>query len=182
MLTIEHETSPAIAAKVARTQRFLAGPIMGDSGLNAFIVGHGAGPYHPEQASNCGAVMRFAWTGPVTQGSFVNGYPPNQLYDEHPHRAFLPVGTNRSLKLIEIVLVGGGTWEDAVVEPSFSLANLPTWLNSKRTGWRHSVAGRIEEEMAEIVTTQPNITICFPPNCIYRSTVMKSYPNHNWPN
>lgn len=182
MPTIEHETSPTIAAEVARVKRFLAGPIMGDSGMNAIIVGHVAGPYYPEQAANRGAVMRFAWTGPVTQGSFLNGYPPNQLFDEHPHRAFLPVGTNINLKLIEIVLVGGGSWEDAVVEPSFSLANLPSWLSSKRAGWRQAAAGRLEEEMAAIVATQPNITVCFPSDCIYRSTVMKTYPNHNWPN
>lgn len=182
MPIIEHETSPAIAADVARTKRFLAGPILGDSGMNAIMLGHVAGPYHPDQAIKPGAVMRFAWSGPVTKGSFPGGYPPNQLIDEHPHRAFLPVGTNVNLKLIEIVLVGGGSWEDAVVEPTFSWATLPSWLASKREGWRQAVAGRLEQELAAIVATQPNITICFPSDCIYRSTVMKTYPNHNWPN
>lgn len=182
MPTIEHETSPAIAAEVARTKRFLAGPILGDSGMNVTIVGHLAGPYHPEQAANCGAVMRFAWTGPVSQGRFPAGYPPNQLFDEHPHRALVPVGTNINLKLIEIELVDGASWEDAVVETAFSLANLPSWLLSKRAVCRQEAAERIEEEMAAIVGTQPNIAICFPSDCIYRSIVMKTYPNHNWPN
>ncbi|MBD8051104.1 hypothetical protein [Limnohabitans radicicola] len=162
MPTIEHETSPAIAAEVARVKRFLAGPIKGDSGMNAFIVGHVAGPYCPDQAANCGAVMRFEWTGPVIQGSIFNGYSPNQLFDEHPHRAFIPAGTNSNLKLIEIVLVRGCSWEDAIVDPSFSLANLCSWLSSKRAGWRQAVAERLEEEMAAIVATQPNISVCVP--------------------
>ena len=181
MCIIEHETSPSIAAKVARTKRFLAGPILGDSGMNAVIVGHPAGPYQPEQAAKRGAMMRFSWTGAVSQGSHPSGYPPNQLFDQHPHRAFLPVGPNNNLKLIEIELVDGASWEDAVVEPSFSLVSPSSWFSSKRSGaWRVAVE-RLEEEMAGIVAKQPDITICFPPICIYQSHLMTAYPNHNWP-
>ena len=151
MLTIEHETSPAIAAQVARTKRFLAGPILGDSGLNAVIVDDPRGPYHPQQAANCGAVMRFTWCGPVATGYYTAGYPPNQLFDEYPHRAFLPVGTNMNLKLIDIKLVSGSSWE-------------------------------LEEDVAAIVRTQPDITICFPSGCCYRSIVTGKFPYHNWPN
>ncbi len=182
MTVIEHETSPAIAVEVARTTRFLAGPVLGDSGLNAFIVGHKAGPYHPEQPAKHGAVMRFEWTGPNGQGYFPTGYPPNRLFDQHPHRAFVPVGTNRGLRLIEIELVGGGSWEDAVVEPSFSFANLPLWLASRHGGWRQKVAESLKEEILAIVGTRPLITIAFPPKCIYRSNLVKNYPDHNWSN
>lgn len=182
MPTIEHETSPSIAAEVARTKRFLAGPILGDSGMNAFIVGHQAGPYHPEQAENRGAIMRFSWTGPVTQGYFAKGYPPNQLFDQHPHRAFVPVGTNIDLRLFDIKLVGGASWEDVVVEPSFSLAALPSWLLSRRPGWRKNAVKRLQKEIAAIVAMQPLIRICFPPECDYQFDLMKAYPNHNWPN
>lgn len=182
MCIIEHETCPAIAVKVARTMRFRAGTILGDSGMNAVIVGHQAGPYLADQAAYRGAMMRFEWTGPISQGSFNFGYPPNVLIDQHPHRAILPVGTNINLKLIEIELVNDASWEDAVVEPSFSLANPSSWLSSTRSGSRRVAVERLEEEMAGIVGKRPNITICFPPICSYQCDLMKAYPNHNWPN
>lgn len=181
MPIIEHETSPAIAATVARTKRFLAGPLLSDSGMNAVIVNHPAGPYLPGQAAACGAMMRFEWTGIVSQGSFSGGYPPNQLFDQHAHRAFLPVGTNLNLKLIDIYFVNGASWQDAVVQPSFSLTNLCSWLSSKFPGWLQAEAMKLQDEMVGIVANQPNITICFPPHCIYRSNLMQAYPNHNWP-
>ena len=179
---IEHETSPAYAADVAIKGRFLAGPILGDSGMNAVIVNHPAGPYFPGQAVQRGAVLRFDWTGPIVPAANkILGYPPNELQDEHPHRALVPVGTNQYLHLVDIRLIRRASWEEAVVEPTFSSLALLSWLASKLPGWKTHQAKRLSQHIAGIVAKRPLISVWFPDGCIYRGTVMKQYPNHNWP-
>lgn len=182
MPIIEHETSPAIAVRIARCGKFCAGPILGDSGMNALIVDHAAGPYASDQAAERGALMRFDWSGPVGSGTHVLGYPPNELQDQHPHRALVPVGTNRFLRLVGIRLTRGSSWKDAVVEPRLTPTSVIPWLLSKKAGWKQRQADLIGNEMRAIVAQKRSISVVFPPHCIYASTVMEQYPNHAWPN
>ena len=50
---LQHETDTTTALEIMRTRRFIAGPILGDAGLNACIVGHHRGKYHADRTSRC---------------------------------------------------------------------------------------------------------------------------------
>ena len=63
---LQHETDTTTALEIMRTRRFIAGPILGDAGLNACIVGHHRGKYHADQAGRRGAILEFEWSGPVS--------------------------------------------------------------------------------------------------------------------
>lgn len=183
MTIIEHETSPAVAVRIAKSGLALGGPIMGDGGLNCVAVNHPAGPPHPGQALGRGAVMRFDWTGPSTNVSPSNGiYQPNLLYDEHPHRAMVPIGTNQHLRLIGITLVGGASWADVIQQPQLTFDSFGEWIRSLRSGWTERAASTLGAEMQATVAKQPLISVGFPEHCIYRSFVQAAFPGHNWPN
>ena len=127
-LTLRHETAPAIALNVARTKRFSAGSILGDSGLNVEIVGHPMGPYHPDQAEHTGAHLILEWSGPIRRSFEPHGYPPDIFFDQHPHRVFVPVGTTCHLRLTGVELDAGTSWQDSVIRPTVS-------LGSSRRAW-----------------------------------------------
>lgn len=182
MTVIEHETSPEIATEIARTGRFFAGPILGDSGMNARIVNYNAGQYNPDQAENRGALMSFDWGGPIGSNIHISGFPPDELQDHFPHRALVPVGTTKHLRLVGIKLINGASWEQAVTEPNLKLGSVCEWLVSRLPGWEKREANRIEQEMKSIIKLQPSIKILFPAHCIYKAIVKTQYPNHVWPN
>jgi hypothetical protein len=133
-MLIEHETAPSIAWKVFKTGVFRGGPIMGDAGLNA--VPQGGIGYWSDQAEWPGAIMTFEWTGPCA-GAKPLKPAVDALYDDKPHRVFVPVGTTNYLVLKEIKLKPGFTWDECVKEhafPSgFGMLNATEWLDAIRS-------------------------------------------------
>lgn len=181
-IPLEHETSMAIAITIARTKVAFAGPILGDSGLNVIPVGLHHKPYISNQAQSRGALMTFTWGGPIDTGSGAGGYPPDRLQDEHAHRAVVPVGTTKHLKLQSIALIGEASWLDVVQMPQWKIGTTIRWLNSLREEWKEEQAKRIEKEINSIVAQRPSISVHFPPGCIYAQLLRAKYPKHAWPN
>lgn len=162
-MRIEHETSPGIALLIMRDGLFRGGPIMGDAGLNAVPLG-GLG-YFSEQAENTGAIMEFSWHGPIERET---PYPPrvDTLYDQKPHRVFIPVGTTRNLFLDRIRLRDGYSWADCVVQYpiplGLNLVNPRAWylaLLSRSSGWKSEQVDAISMEVATLSTSPKPIRI-----------------------
>jgi len=127
-----------------------------------------------------GAKLIFEWSGPSDSRCLADGYPPDILYDQFPHRAFVPVGTRSHLYLIGLELLDGFSWEIAVRKPKFKLIKPQTWklwLQSKHHQWLEREVARIEDEVANIVTKRPNAKIVFPPGCDYEWILRKRFPN-----
>ncbi len=180
-IILHHETSPRIAVQIARTRCCKAGPILGDSGLNVIIPTNANGGYYAGQAQNRGAILIFNWNGPVSRAHFADGYPVDTLYDQHPHRGFVPVGTTNHLKLVGIQLNKGVTWEMAVDVPEFRTKGRKlAWAFSKCPRWKRSQAALIEKEVEKILRGQPTMSVVFPENCIYKSFLLQRYPNVDW--
>lgn len=184
-VTLHHETAPAIALSVARSKRCLAGPILSDSGLNVEIVGHAKGPFHQGQAECRGARLTFEWDGPIAAAHEAHGYPPDVLYDHHPHRGFVPVGTSKHLHLCGVTLMKGRSWTEAVFAPEFSVG-MPVrafarWIGSRLPGWTMREALRIEREVSQIVAGRPQMRVVFPPENVYEGHLRERFPHVSWP-
>ena len=180
---LHHETSPRIALQIARTRCIRAGPILGDSGLNVIIPTHANGEYFDGQAQNRGAILIFHWNGPVSRAHFADGYPVDTLYDQHPHRGFVPVGTTNHLKLHGIQLNEGFNWEMAVELPEFrTKGSKITWAFSKCPRWKSSQASLIKKEVERILSGRPTMSVVFPEHCIYKNLLLQKYPNVDWEN
>lgn len=176
-LLLQHETHPAIALKVLRTRRFVAGPILGDAGLNAFIVVHPRGNYRGEQAAQRGAILEFEWSGPVSAEDY-GVYPDLDVcYDQHPHRAFVFVGTTQHLRLVGLKLKSSDGWAEYVRRPVLSLSTFWPWLQSRRGGWVKKQAQLIAEEVERILAERPPVRIVLPRSSPYQHLVRKRYPN-----
>lgn len=169
-MLIEHETCPEIALRVMTSQVFRGGPILNDAGLNAVpLDGDG---YFTEQASDTGAILVFKWNGPVRQvktrgyeEEFVK-YKANVLYDEKPHRLFIPVGTDCNLQLIDISLRKGRSWEDCT-EPlpypsTTKILNPVAWIcaiGSRTRKWRARKVAEIAIAVEGLKAAPRNIRI-----------------------
>lgn len=183
VLKIEHETSPAIALAVLRSRRFLAGPILSDSGLNVIFDDQENIGCHSGQAVCTGALMTFNWTGPVSKIYCSSGYPPNVLYDQRPHRGFVPVGTTNFLTLVNIELIGEASWQEAVVRPKFIFGSSPRlwvyWLKSHSESWRLNEMKKIQTEIEALRRSPVSICISFPPSSIYEMYLRRKFPSIN---
>lgn len=175
-LVVTHETSPRIAVDVVRNRRFVGGPISGDAGLNCFIEGV---EYNPDQASNSGAFITFEWVGERQEvGKFEDpAYKPNVLYDQRPHRAFIPVGTTDHLRLIDLTFAEDSAWSKLVNAPAlpnsqefFSVRAWAKWLAGFRGNWAATEAARVRAELARLVAERPSISIVPHPAAPYRDT------------
>lgn len=174
-MILQHETDPATALVILRTRRFMAGPILGDAGLNACIVNHRSGRYAPDQAERRGAILEFEWSGPVSTKPYSLIPDRNVCYDQHPHRAFIFVGTTQHLRLIGLTAKEG--WTDFVQRPEFSLTSLGAWCLSRRAGWAKRQAELIATEVKHALVRRPHVQIVLPSTAPYLSLVRQHYPD-----
>lgn len=183
VVLLHHETSPSIALAIARSRKCLAGPILGDSGINVEIVGHPK-QFLRGQAAHNGARLIFEWDGPVEHKNPPLGYKPDHLYDEHPHRGIVPVGTTKHLHLVGIDLINDSSWLTTVVKPIFCITNpggWKKWYSSKHPEWEFHAAKEIENEIDDLVRQRPLISVVFPPECIYAGLLKDRFPSVKWP-
>ncbi len=172
---LRHETDPTTALEIMRTRRFIAGPILGDAGLNACFINHPDGAYHPNQAERRGAILEFEWSGPVSSENYVSYPDRNVCYDQHPHRAFIFVGTTQHLRLVGLKPKEG--WISFVQRPDFSLSAIGTWCRSRRAGWMTKQAGLIAAEVNSTLADKPPVTIVLPSSAPYLQLVRQRFPD-----
>ena len=153
----------------------MAGPILGDAGLNACIVNHRGGQYAPDQAERRGAILEFEWSGPVSTKPYSLIPDRNVCYDQHPHRAFIFVGTTQHLRLIGLTAKGG--WSDFVQRPDLSLTTLGEWCLSRRVGWVKGQADLIATEIKQTLARKPHVRIVLPPTAPYLSLIRQRFPD-----
>lgn len=176
-LILQHETHPSSALNILRTRRFIAGPILGDAGLNAFIVGHPRGNYRGEQAERRGAILEFEWSGPVSTQDY-GVYPDLDVcYDQHPHRAFVFVGTTQHLRLVGLKVKSENGWADYVHRPELTVSTIWPWLQSRRKNWVMEQAEMIAQEVEQTLAQKPAVRIVLPNSSPYHHLVRKRYPN-----
>lgn len=174
-MILQHETDPATALEILRTRRFIAGPILGDAGLNACIVNHQRGDYYPNQAERRGAILDFEWSGPVSTEVYSSMPDRNVCYDQHPHRAFIFAGTTRHLRLVG--LAPKDQWTDFVQHPELTLSNLWAWCLSRRKMWAKEQADAIIAEIKQVVALKPVVRIVLPNSAPYLSLVHQRFPD-----
>ena len=152
MKKIEHETSPEIAWKILCSGVFLCSQNPGDEGLNA--VGFGGSGYFDTltQARETGALLELEWSGPELPGR-PEAPVIDTLYNEKPHRIFIPVGTTRHLMLTNIRLRTNRTWDEAVTKPTFphlvvmQPCSLHSWVQSLAPDWKERQVAQIKERV-----------------------------------
>ena len=173
-LRIYHETSPWIAIHIARTQQFMGGAISGDAGLNCYIEGSLPDLNIFSQAEQKGALMTFEWSGPVSTEPYGVFGEPDTLYDQRPHRGFIPVDSTKHLKLVGIELLRGGMFSDLIERPpvprGFSLFKLSAWaewLASKQEGWLDAESKRLELQVSMLAASRPSISVVPPVRAPY---------------
>lgn len=174
-MILQHETDPATALEILRTRRFIAGPILGDAGLNACIVNHQGGDYYPNQAERRGAILDFEWSGPVSTEVYSLMPDRNVCYDQHPHRAFIFVGTTQHLRLVGLTPKEG--WADFVQRPDLTLSTVREWCLSRRKTWAKKQAEAIIAEIKQVVAQKPAVRIVLPNSAPYLSLVDQRFPN-----
>lgn len=106
MIKFIHITSLQSALSIMRTGKFR--PVKGtdsDAGLNGLQLGRLG--WDEQSFTGSGAGLLFEWTGPVEIGT---GSSPDNLYDQMPHRIFIPGGTQRHLRLTGFI-AAPQTWD-----------------------------------------------------------------------
>ncbi|MBW5286534.1 hypothetical protein [Burkholderia gladioli] len=169
-IKLTHETTPYVARAIIESGEFVAGPILGDGGMNACIEGVS---YHPDQAELAGAFLDFEWTGPIESGAR-GEHEPNILYDERPHRAFVFVCTSNYLHLTGVRFRAGLSWRHAVRVPSrpagtelFSLPAWSEWMQTWSPKWLDKASAALETTMLARLSSKPLVSIVPPANCPY---------------
>ncbi|MDR8032280.1 hypothetical protein [Burkholderia cenocepacia] len=170
-IKLTHETAPYIARSIVESGSFIAGPILGDAGMNAYID---SGFYNRDQAERTGAFVEFEWTGPVAAAPARGVHEPDVLYDEQPHRAFIFVCTCKYLRVTGVRFRPGLSWRDAVHVPSrptsaatLSPAAWLAWARTWQTGWLDRQAAELESTVLARLATKPSVSIVPPANCPY---------------
>ncbi|WP_437889547.1 hypothetical protein [Phytobacter sp. V91] len=147
--------------------------------MNVEILNHPKGPYWQGQARGAGARLIFEWTGPIKNSLEPYGYPPDILYDQHPHRGFIPVGSQSHLYLVGLELTDGASWQTVIPKPEFKLTRpngWKSWLLSKHPQWLEDEVSRIEKEVADIIKSRALVKIVFPPGNCYEVDLRKKFP------
>ncbi|HDR9511708.1 hypothetical protein C5615_35900 [Burkholderia cepacia] len=170
-IKLTHETTPYIARTIVESGTFVAGPILGDGGMNACIEGVA---YNPDQAELTGAFVDFEWTGPIESGPARAGHEPNVLYDEQPHRAFVFVCTSKHLHVTGVRFRTGLSWRNAVRVPSrpagaelFSLPAWSEWIQTWSPKWLDKASIALETTMLAKLSSKPSVSIVPPKHCPY---------------
>jgi hypothetical protein len=95
MVTFMHITSLESALSILRSGQFH--PVWGtpaDAGLNGLQLGRVG--WNEQYFTGTGVRLFFQWSGPVEIGP---GSTPNVLFDQMPHRVFVPIETREHLRL-----------------------------------------------------------------------------------
>ncbi len=169
-----HETDPWTAITIARSGIALGGPILGDAGLNCWIQDDERGSFNSDQAERKGALMFFEWSGPVATDGYRLIGAPDVLYDQRPHRAIVFVESTKHLRLATIQLIGGSSYEDLVVRPTFPTgqqllypSSWVRWVQSKRAGWVAGQAKVLQADLDSLLQSRPAIRIAAPRDASY---------------
>ena len=169
-IKLTHETTPYVARSIIETGEFVAGPILGDGGMNACIDGVS---YNPDQAERAGAFLDFEWSGPIESGAR-GKHEPNVLYDERPHRAFVFVCTNRHLRLTGVRFREGHSWRNAMRVPSrpagaelLSALAWSEWIQTWSPKWLDKASAALETTMLGKLASKPPVSIVPPKHCPY---------------
>lgn len=183
-MRIYHQTAPEVALAIAFTGQFWAGPILGDSGLNAILINDPRGKFHYNIADSTGATIAFDWNGPVLFDKISGDYQPEHLYDEFPFRAFIPVGTSKNLKLSTIELSSSQTWGQALDSSGWLSSSMWDRLRDGfflKDTWRKKVLLNLESELQRIIKIGREIKVVFPPSSAYEGGLRERNPNISWP-
>lgn len=187
MTRLLHITSPRTALKTIRSGTFRAGPILGDAGLNAYMEPHPNGSYGSNHHEQDGAILEFEWTGPISTQPYGNYPPMDVLMDQHPHRAFLFVGTGQGiggtpkhLHLVGVTLKQGHSWAEAVNKPQIKLDQPATWLGGAANcfgSWEKKAIAEVSSEVAQRLATPIGMEIVLPPTSPYHGILLAAFPN-----
>ncbi len=172
---LQHETDTTTALEIMRTRRFIAGPILGDAGLNACIVGHHRGKYHADQAERPGAILESECSGPVSAEPYSFLPERNVCYDQYPHRAFIFVGTTQHLRLVGPTPLNG--WSDCVLLPDLTLRTIGPWCLSQMGAWTKRQACKIADEVKQTLAQKPPVQIVLPRTAPYLPLVRERFPD-----
>ncbi|MBN3761328.1 hypothetical protein [Burkholderia sp. Ac-20365] len=156
-LVLIHETSPDIALSILRGRKFIAGPILGDAGINCYI--EGVDSYHPDQAASKGAFLTFEWSGPVEASRSISRHEPEVLYDERPHRAFVFTCTKKHLRVTGLSFREGHSFDGLVGQAPWYVLNKPRWAEQAHA--------QIQTEVDRILREKPVISVVPPPDAPY---------------
>lgn len=182
MVELLHETNLFVALDVIKKKKFLAGPILGDAGLNVEIKNHPKG-FNPDQSEGKGAILEFEWTGPTTTDTYEIYPEMDVLYDQHPHRAFLFVGSSKYLRLVNVKLKSGFQWSDTISPPTLVFSEILSasmwkdWLSSFHTNWISNKENALINEIAKELDAKPLIKIVTPPDSAYKYQLKRDFPN-----
>ena len=187
MTRLLHVTSPRTALKTIRSGKFRAGPILGDAGLNCYIDPHPNGNYGYNHYAQNGAVLEFDWVGPVSSAPYTLHPPMDVPIDQHPHRAFLMVGTGQGitgapncLRLVSVRLMPGRTWAEAEDEPTLDVFNPATWgpwLSKVKGEWKQKKHAQVQMEVAQRLVFPVSVEIVLPRSSSYHHLLLKAFPN-----
>jgi len=149
MIKFKHITSLESALSIMRSERYR--PVRGtasDAGLNGLQLGRIG--WDKQYFTGTGARLYFEWSGPVEFGP---GSAPNVLFDQMPHRVFVPTGTDRHLRLTGFK-AAPEAWEQYYVKlPWYFLGE----AGRKRAHRRAMV--QLQAEIDGIVEATPYISV-----------------------
>ncbi|MAN76217.1 MAG: hypothetical protein CML24_03205 [Rhizobiales bacterium] len=149
MIEFMHITSLESALSILRSGRFH--PVRGtqaDAGLNGLQLGRVG--WNEQYFTGIGVRLFFQWSGPVEIGP---GTTPNVLFDQMPHRVFVPAGTDQDLRLTGFK-AAATTWEQHQFE-------IPWYCfgPSNRARARLRAMVNLQAEIDSILETKPLISV-----------------------
>lgn len=123
-MEVIHVTSIYSLERILESGLFVAvsgHPLNGDSGFNCFDKRSG---YWDQRIEGNGALLKCEWSGPmqVIGRSKPPPYPPNVLYDMHPWRMFIPVGTDKKHVKVTRIYIAQWALDDYADYPA-----IPGW-------------------------------------------------------
>lgn len=149
MIKFMHITSLDSALSILRSKSFH--PVRGtlaDAGLNGLQSGRIG--WNEQYFTGIGVRLFFEWSGRVAIGP---GSAPNILFDQMPHRVFVPAGTDKYLRLTGFT-AAPATWQQRQFDiPWYCFGP----ANRARARLRAMV--QLQAEIDSIVETRPSISV-----------------------
>lgn len=152
MIKFFHITSLEAAISILRSGTFH--PVQGmqsDAGLNGFECDRPR--WTNQYFGGEGAALHLEWSGPVQVG---DGYTPNILFDQMPHRLFVPAGTDKHLHLTGLA-VEPEAWGEFDV-------HLPLYIfgETRRARARHKAIVAVQAKTESLIKMRPKISVDYP--------------------
>ncbi|RDE07567.1 hypothetical protein [Pelagibacterium lacus] len=149
MIEFMHITSLDSALSILRSGHFH--PVRGtlaDAGLNGLQSGRIG--WNEQYFTGIGVRLFFEWSGPVEIGP---GSAPNVLFDQMPHRVFVPAGTEQYLRLTGF-RAAALTWQQRRFK-------IPWYCfgPARRERARRRAMVQLQAEIDSIVETKPYISV-----------------------